>query len=102
VEEEVLLGVALEAGAEDVTESDDVFEIVTQPEDFAAVRESIENGKIPVASAEVAMIPKTTMKLDGKEAEQTLSLIEDLEDHDDIQSVAANFDIPDEILEKAG
>ena len=102
VEEEVLLGVALEAGAEDVTESDDVFEIITRPEDFAAVRESIENGKIPVASAEVAMIPKTTMKLDGKEAEQTLSLTEDLEDHDDIQSVAANFDIPDEILEKAG
>lgn len=102
VEEEELLALALEAGAEDMTESDDVFEIVTQPEDFAAVRESLENGKIPMASAEVAMIPKTTTALGGKEAEQTLSLTEELEDHDDIQSVAANFDIPDEILEKAG
>ncbi len=102
VEEEELLALALEAGAEDMTESDDVFEIVTQPEDFAAVRESLENGKIPMASAEVAMIPKTTTALAGKEAEQTLSLTEELEDHDDIQSVAANFDIPDEILEQAG
>ena len=102
VDEEALLGVALEAGAEDVTEGDGVFEIITQPEDFAAVRESLENGKIPVASAEVAMIPKNTMKLGEKEAVQTLSLTEDLEDHDDVQSVAANFDIPDEILEKAG
>ena len=102
VEEEALLGLALDAGAEDVSESDDVFEVVTQPEDFAAVRESLENGGIPVASAEVTMIPKNTTRLGEKEAEQTLSLTEELEDHDDIQSVAANFDIPDEILEKAG
>ena len=102
VEEEALLGLALEAGAEDITESDDVFEIVTQPEDFAAVRESLDNGNVPLVSAEVTMIPKTTTTLGEKEAEQTLSLTEDLEDHDDVQSVAANFDIPDEILEKAG
>ena len=102
VEEEALLGLVLEAGAEDVTESDDVFEIITRPEDFVAVRETLENGKVPVLSAEVAMIPKNTTKLGEKEAEQTLSLTEDLEDHDDVQSVAANFDIPDEILEKAG
>ena len=101
-EEDALLGLALEAGAEDVTESDDVFEIVTAPEDFAAVRESLDAGNIPVVSAEVAMIPKNTTKLGEKEAEQTLGLTEDLEDHDDVQSVAANFDIPDEILEKAG
>ncbi len=102
VEEEALLGLALEAGAEDVNESDDVFEIVTRPEDFATVRESLDNGNVPVVSAEVTMIPKTTTTLAEKEAEQTLSLTEDLEDHDDVQSVAANFDIPDEILEKAG
>lgn len=102
VEEEALLGLVLEAGAEDVAESDDVFEIVTQPEDFAAVRESLQTGNVPVLSAEVTMIPKNTTQLSEKEAEQTLSLTEDLEDHDDVQSVAANFDIPDEILEKAG
>lgn len=102
VEEEVLLGLALEAGAEDVTESDDVFEILTRPEDFIAVRERLENGKIPVASAEVSMIPRSTTRLGEKEAEQTLSLTEELEDHDDVQAVAANFDIPDEILEQAG
>ncbi len=101
VEEEVLLGLVLEAGAEDVTESDDVFEIITQPEDFIAVRESLDDGKIPVTSAEVTMIPKSTTKLAEKEAEQILTLTEELEDHDDVQSVAANFDIPDEILEKA-
>ncbi len=102
VDEEALLGLALEAGAEDVNESDDVFEIVTQPEDFATVRESLDSGNVPVVSAEVTMIPKTTTTLGGKEAEQTLNLTEDLEDHDDVQSVAANFDIPDEIMEKAG
>ena len=79
-----------------------MFEVVPQPEDFAAVRESLENGKIPVVSAEVTMIPKSTTPLGEKEAVQTLSLTEDLEDLDDVQSVAANFDIPDEILEKAG
>lgn len=102
VEEESLLGLALEAGAEDVTESDDVFEVLTRPEDFAAVRESLENGKVPMLSAEVAMIPKNTMKLGEREAEQTLSLTEDLEDLDDVQSVAANFDIPADLLEKTG
>lgn len=102
VEEEALLGLALEAGAEDVIEGDDAFEIVTRPEDFAAVRESLESGGVPMVSAEVTMIPKNTTRLVGKEAEQTLSLTEELEDHDDIQSVAANFDIPDEVLEKAG
>ena len=102
VEEEALLGLALEAGAEDVTESDDVFEVVTRPEDFAAVRESLDNGKVPMLSAEVAMIPRNTMKLGEREAEQTLSLTEDLEDLDDVQSVAANFDIPADLLEKTG
>lgn len=102
VEEEALLGLALEAGAEDVTESDDVFEVVTRPEDFAAVREGLDNGKVPMLSAEVAMIPRNTMKLGEREAEQTLSLTEDLEDLDDVQSVAANFDIPADLLEKTG
>ncbi len=102
VEEEALLGLALEAGAEDVTESDGVFEVVTRPEDFAAVRESLENGKVPMLSAEVAMVPRNTMKLGEREAEQTLSLTEDLEDLDDVQSVAANFDIPADLLEKTG
>lgn len=102
VEEESLLGLALEAGAEDVTESDGVFEVVTRPEDFAAVREGLENGKVPMLSAEVAMIPRNTMKLGEREAEQTLSLTEDLEDLDDVQSVAANFDIPADLLEKTG
>ncbi len=102
VDEDELIGVALEAGAEDVTESDDVFEIVTAPEDFNAVRESLDNAKVAVVSAEVTMIPKTTTTLGDKEAERTLTLTEELEDHDDVQSVAANFDISDEMLEKAG
>ncbi len=102
VDEDELIGLTLDAGAEDVTESDDVFEIITAPEDFNAVRESLDNSKVAVVSAEVTMIPKNTTALGGKEAERTLSLTEDLEDHDDVQSVAANFDIPDEMLDRAG
>lgn len=100
VEEDLLISVALESGAEDVREEDDSFEIVTTPENFNSVRERLDEKKVPIATAEVAMIPKNTVTLEGKDAEQTLSLTEDLEEHDDVQSVAANFDVPPELLEQ--
>jgi YebC/PmpR family DNA-binding regulatory protein len=101
VDEEKLMTLALEGGAEDVRDEQEVFEILTTPESFEAVREQLERAKIPMATASVALVPKNTVALDRQSAEQTLKLTEELEDHDDVQSVAANFDIPNELMEKA-
>jgi YebC/PmpR family DNA-binding regulatory protein len=101
VDEDRLFGLALDAGAEDVREEDDLFEIITRPEDFEKVREILEREKIVPATAQVTMMPKSTVTVDEKHAEQILKLTEELEDNDDVQTVAANFNIPTEILEKA-
>jgi YebC/PmpR family DNA-binding regulatory protein len=99
-DEEKLLELALGAGAEDMNDTGDQFEIVTDPQTFAAVKDALDQASIETASAEVAMLPENTTSVSGKEAEQTMALIEGLEDHDDIQSVAANFDIAQEELER--
>ncbi len=97
--EDDLLEAALEAGAEDIsTDDEDSYEIYTAPKEFAAVKEQLEAKEVPIETAELTMIPKSTVKLSGKEAKQTLTLVELLEDHDDVQEVHANFDIPNEIL----
>ena len=102
IEEDRLVSLALDGGAEDVREDDGLFEIVTLPEDFEKVRDLLEREKVVPVTAQVTMVPKSTVKLDEKRAEQVLKLTEELEDHDDVQSIAANFDIPDELIEKAG
>lgn len=97
--EDRLMEVALEAGAEDIQETEDGgFEVTTAFEDFAPVRDALDQAKIAYASADTAMIPTTTVSLEGKEAEQNLRLVDRLEEHDDVQDVYANFDIPDDIL----
>ena len=101
VDEERLFGLALEAGAEDVREDEGVFEIITQPENFHKVTEELEREKVATATAQITMIPKNTVTVGEKHAEQILKLTDELEDHDDVQSVAANFNIPTEFLEKA-
>lgn len=101
IDEERLMGIVLEAGAEDVREEDEIFEVVTSPEAFAAVKESLDREKIAVASAQVTLMPKSTVDIDAKHVEQILKLTEELEDHDDVQSVSANFNIPTELMEKA-
>ena len=101
VDEEKLMTLALDGGAEDVRDEDGIFEILVTPEDFEKMRERLEREKIPMATAQVALLPKSTVTLDHQSAEQTLKLTEELEDHDDVQSVAANFDIPNELIEKA-
>jgi YebC/PmpR family DNA-binding regulatory protein len=101
-DEEALFNIAIEAGAEDVRSDEENYEVVTQPEDFGAVRLAIEAAKIPIANAEYTMEPTDTVRLDGKDAQQMLRLMERLEDDDDVQNVHANFDIPDEVLETAG
>jgi YebC/PmpR family DNA-binding regulatory protein len=101
VGEDELIEVALEAGAEDVdtdpTNSD--FTVFSDPESFENVRKAIEDKGFAISSAEVAMVPQTTVKLEGKPAETMLKLMAALEDMDDVQNVWANFDIPDEVLE---
>jgi len=101
IDEDRLMGVVLDAGAEDVKDEDDLFEVVTQPEDFETVKERLDREKIAVASAQVTMVPKNTVDVDAKHVEQILKLTEELEDHDDVQSVSANFNIPAELMERA-
>ncbi len=100
-DEDRLMSVALDAGADDIRDEGEIFEIVTQPEDFATVKERLDQEKIAVASAQVTLLPKNTVDIDAKHVEQILKLSEELEDHDDVQSVSANFNISDELMEKA-
>ena len=99
VEEDKLMSVVLEAGAEDMTEEKDTFHIITTFASFAAVRKALAEAGIEPAAAELTMIPSTTVKIEDKSAAaKVLDLVESLEDLDDTQNVYANFDIPDEIL----
>ncbi len=100
VDEDRVMEVALEAGAEDVNDAGEMYEVVTMPENFEAVKGALEKAKIERASAEITMVPENTVRLTGKDAEHTLKLLEELEDHDDVQSVASNVDISQEELER--
>jgi YebC/PmpR family DNA-binding regulatory protein len=91
--------IALEAGADDVKAEGDSIEVITAPSSFTAVRDAIAAQGLKWESAEVTMIPQTMVKLEGKQAEQMLKLMEKLEDYDDVQNVYANFDISDEEME---
>lgn len=96
VDEETLYEVALGVGADDITDTGDTFEILTQPDRIEDLREALEARGIKYNQLEVQMIPQTNVTLTGKAAEQTLKLLEALEDLDDVQSVSSNFDISDE------
>jgi YebC/PmpR family DNA-binding regulatory protein len=97
-DEDKLIELALEAGADDVLSEAEGYQIMTAPENFGAVREAVEKAGIAIANAEVTLMPENTVKVSGHAAEQVLKLIEDLEDHDDVQGVAANYDIDDEVM----
>ncbi len=98
--EDELMEKALEAGASDFVVSDDTYEIYTEFTDFDKVRTALENDGVKIATAEISMMPQSTVKIDGKQAEQMLKLYEDLEDHDDVQKVFANFDIDESTMLK--
>ncbi len=100
VDEEKLMEVALDAGAQDINDEETTIEVLTDPKDFEKVKEALDKHELTYAFAKITMIPQNTVKLNEKEAEQNLKLVETLEDLDDVQNVHANFDIPDEILEK--
>lgn len=100
VSEDKLLDIVLDAGAEDVAEEENEFQVITVPDDFSAVLEVLESENIPLIESSISMIPKNVIEIiDEKAAKQVLTLLEKLEDHEDVQNVYANFDIPDEIME---
>jgi YebC/PmpR family DNA-binding regulatory protein len=100
VDEEALLLVAADGGADDVEQDGDAFHVTSAPEELSAVREAVEAAGLPVESAELVLVPKTTVSVDDEaKARQVMRLIDALEDNDDVQDVYANFDIPERVLE---
>ncbi|WP_319588017.1 YebC/PmpR family DNA-binding transcriptional regulator [uncultured Desulfobulbus sp.] len=98
--EDELMDLALEAGAEDVVEEEDSFQIITAPESFNDVVDQLEKGKVKFSEATLSMVPRTSIEVtEEKTARSLLRLLENLEDHDDVQKVHANFDIADELME---
>jgi len=101
--EDDLLEIALSAGAEDLQNTGQLYEITCQPSAFESLKKALEAQKIPLSSAEIAMVPQSNVKIaDEETARKILNLMEDFEDHDDVQNVYANFDIPDAILARIG
>ena len=88
----------IDSGAEDIDEDDDVYEIKTPPTEFIKVKETLEKNKINIKSSELGLIPKSTIKLSREESVKALRLVNALDEHDDVQNVTSNLEIPDEIL----
>jgi len=97
-DEDLLLELALDGGAEDLNDSESSWDIITSPQDFKQVQTALETAGVPIYSADLSMIPQATIPVDGSEANQVLRLMEALEDLDDVQNVYANFDIPEEVM----
>ena len=100
-DEDNLMTIALEAGAEDLKDSDEAFEVYTAPQDYDDVLEAIKKKEIPITFSDLSMLPQPTLKIEGKSVQQVLRLMESLEDHDDVQKVFSNFDIDETEMEKA-
>ncbi|MBU0463216.1 MAG: YebC/PmpR family DNA-binding transcriptional regulator [Proteobacteria bacterium] len=98
-DEETLMELALDAGAEDIKEEAESFEIICEPADFEAVKEAIDAAQIKYEMAEITMIPQNMTKVEGKDAEQMINFMEALDDCDDIQKFYSNADIPDEVFD---
>jgi YebC/PmpR family DNA-binding regulatory protein len=98
--EEAIMEAVLDAGAEDIQEGEDVFEVYCPPEKLADVTDALAAAGIELGTAEVSLVPKNVVPLEGKVAAKFVKLLEALEDHDDVQNVSANFDIPPEVMEE--
>jgi len=99
-DEEVLMEVVMDAGAEDIGDEESTLEVITATEDFEQVKKALDESNMRYSLAEITMIPKSTAKLEDKQAEQMLRLMDSLEDSDDVQKVYSNFDISDKTLEE--
>ena len=100
VNEDDLMELILESGGEDVKEEESQYEVITAPDSFESVKTAIDKAGLPYILAEISMIPQTEVNLDEQRAVQMLKLMEKMEDNDDVQNVYANFDIPDDVMEK--
>ncbi len=98
VDEDTLMEVAIEAGAEDVKEEEGQLQVITSPEDLEDVREKIQAKGIKIKEAQLTYIPQSTVRVEGEKAEKLIKLLDALEKHDDVQNVYANFDVPEEVL----
>jgi YebC/PmpR family DNA-binding regulatory protein len=101
VEEDKLMEIALSAGADDMVEDGENFEILTSPESFDAVKKALEGASVSLAASEISMVPQNYVKLEGKNAQTMLKLMEALEEHEDVQNVWSNFDIDAAELQEA-
>lgn len=99
-QEDDLMNIVLDAGAEDMKADEKNYEVFTSTQNFEKVKQAVQDKGIKWIDAEVTMVPSSYIKVEGHEAKQVLALVEGLEDHDDVQHVYANFDIPDEILDQ--
>lgn len=102
IDEETLMEAVLDAGGEDIRDEESTLEVITAPEDFEAVKKALDERNLTYLLAEITMVPQSTVKLEDKEAEQMLRLMDSLEDSDDVQKVYSNFDISDKTLEQIG
>lgn len=100
VDEDKLMGIALDAGAEDMQVEDENYVVKTSPNDFFKVKKALEDNKIKTEDAEITLLPKSTVAVTGDDAKKVLELVEALEDHEDVQHVYANFDIPDDLIKE--
>lgn len=100
VEEDKLMGVVLDAGAEDMIVEDENYAIKTGPQDFFKVKKAVDDAGIKTEDAEITLLPKNTVKVEGPDAQKILDLVDAIEEHEDVQHVYANFDIPDNLIKE--
>jgi YebC/PmpR family DNA-binding regulatory protein len=100
-DEDALMEIALEHGADDVTTEGDLFEITCDPSAYQQVKQALAEADIETVSSEMALVPQNTVTVEDAQARKVLQLMEDLEDHDDVQNVYANFNVPDELMAEA-
>ena len=99
INEDELMEIVLESGAEDLSKDDEIYTIATGPNDLESVRNVLEEKNIPILNSEILMIPNNTVRVEGKQAESLMKLLNIIEEHDDVTKVSANFDISDEVME---
>jgi len=100
IDEDKLMGIVLDAGAEDMVVEEENYAVKTSPTDFYKVKKSLEDNSIKIESAEITLLPKSTVRVVGEDAKKVLDLVSALEEHEDVQNVYANFDIPDDLLKE--
>ena len=98
IEEEKLMNIVIEAGAEDLKAEETTYAVTTSPADYENVKKALEEKNVAIEAAEITNVPKNTIKIVGNDAQKILTLVNELEENDDVQNVYSNFDIPDELL----